>query len=330
MPTPRRPDHASPDRRVARTSARQHGFVTLAQALGAGLTKAAVRHRVQTGRWRRVHLGVYAVNGVPETWAGVAMAATLAAQPRRAGAEAPVAVAREAALWLRGVDRLGLPDHIDLIVRAARAPRVRGARVHTSRTLTAAHVTTVDNVPVTTGPRTLVDLAGAGYGQATSLGLLDDLVCADLAKPAEVHDLATQMRKGRAGVGLLADLTGQDAAARFRSWLERTAAEVFTAGHLPPPAWNVALNDGDGRVGIVDAVWAEASVVVELDGLRFHSTPAQRQRDRARDRRLQLAGWTVLRFTWEDVTRRPDLVVAQIRRALGGGGGNAREVIACG
>jgi len=32
---------------------------------------------------------------------------------------------------------------------------------------------------------------------------------------------------------------------------------------------------------------------------------------------VQLAGWTILRFTYRDVTRRPELVAAQVRQALG-------------
>lgn len=37
--------------------------------------------------------------------------------------------------------------------------------------------------------------------------------------------------------------------------------------------------------------------------------------DRQRQNELVLAGWTVLRFTWHDLTQRPEQVVAEIRAA---------------
>lgn len=56
---------------------------------------------------------------------------------------------------------------------------------------------------------------------------------------------------------------------------------------------------------------------MELDGLRFHSLLAQRRRDRARQNDLVMAGYRVLRYTWQDVVKQPQRVVAEIRRALG-------------
>lgn len=56
--------------------------------------------------------------------------------------------------------------------------------------------------------------------------------------------------------------------------------------------------------------------MVEADGWGFHKTRSAFQRDRTRDRALQLAGYRVLRFTYADVEYRPELVAADLRRAL--------------
>jgi very-short-patch-repair endonuclease len=40
------------------------------------------------------------------------------------------------------------------------------------------------------------------------------------------------------------------------------------------------------------------------------------RRDRQRQNAVVLAGWTVLRFTWHDLTQRPNEVIAEIRLAL--------------
>jgi len=53
-------------------------------------------------------------------------------------------------------------------------------------------------------------------------------------------------------------------------------------------------------------------VVVELDGLETHATSQALQADLSRQNFLVLQGWTVLRFTWDDVVRRGTAVIATL------------------
>ena len=76
----------------------------------------------------------------------------------------------------------------------------------------------------------------------------------------------------------------------------------------------IALPDGTTTPG--DLVFRERRVLVEVDGWAWHHTPDRFQRDRYRQNQLVATGWTVLRFTWSDLTQRPDYVVGQIRRSL--------------
>ncbi len=64
-----------------------------------------------------------------------------------------------------------------------------------------------------------------------------------------------------------------------------------------------------------DFVWHRERVVVEVDGWRTHKTKHAFQTDRRRDQLLRLEGWQVVRFTWDDVTDRPEHV-AQVVRAM--------------
>ena len=66
-----------------------------------------------------------------------------------------------------------------------------------------------------------------------------------------------------------------------------------------------------------DFVWSQARLVVEVDSWSGHGTPWAFQADRTKSNAVQLAGWTILRFTYADVMRRPRLVATQVRQALG-------------
>jgi very-short-patch-repair endonuclease len=66
----------------------------------------------------------------------------------------------------------------------------------------------------------------------------------------------------------------------------------------------------------VDFLWPYERVVVETDGWQGHGTRSAFQADRAISNRLQLDGYTILRFTHADVARRPAHVARQIRAAL--------------
>ncbi|RBY86157.1 hypothetical protein DQ240_10180 [Blastococcus sp. TF02A-26] len=67
----------------------------------------------------------------------------------------------------------------------------------------------------------------------------------------------------------------------------------------------VVLPQGAVRL---DRSWPEVKLAVELDGAKHHTSPEDRRRDLARDTALAALGWVVLRFTYADVVRDPDLV----------------------
>ena len=67
----------------------------------------------------------------------------------------------------------------------------------------------------------------------------------------------------------------------------------------------------------VDAIWHEQRVIVELDSRTAHEATWRLDNDHRRDLALRAAGYTVLRYTWQQVTETPALVVADLRRALG-------------
>jgi hypothetical protein len=170
--------------------------------------------------------------------------------------------------------------------------------------------------------------------EAAGLVLTDPLqTIADLIRtlsPAESVDLITDaLQRGLLGATDLVDAAslahGMTGAARSR-WIARTCATephsvlewrfhqgIRTVGS----GWefNVPIYDSDGLVGVVDAFHRPTGTVVELDSRAFHG-PDRYQPDRTRDQRLAARGYVVLRFTWEDIDRRPEQAWARIRHTL--------------
>jgi len=64
-------------------------------------------------------------------------------------------------------------------------------------------------------------------------------------------------------------------------------------------------------------MWRDRGLILELDGHAFHKARRDFERDRARDRALQTAGWKVLRVTWRQLHDDPDGLAADLRRLLG-------------
>lgn len=68
-------------------------------------------------------------------------------------------------------------------------------------------------------------------------------------------------------------------------------------------------------VGCVDLL-VDGWLVIEVDGLAYHSDAAAFANDRRRDAELLRRGYRVLRITWRDAVRRPEWVVATVQHLL--------------
>jgi hypothetical protein len=96
---------------------------------------------------------------------------------------------------------------------------------------------------------------------------------------------------------------------RFFSWAKKAA--------LPSPERNAHVFAG-GQWHECDCIWRTQGLIVELDGRRYHATAAAFERDRAKDRRLQTAGWTVVRVTWLQLRNESESLAADLRALLSG------------
>jgi hypothetical protein len=125
---------------------RQHGVVARQQLIRAGVFPHVIDHKLALGRLHRLHRGVYAVGHCRLTREGHWMGAVLAA------GEGAV-LSHRAAAALQGLGHF-LRIEVTAVTYRARP----GIDVHTS-ILPRDEVTAEQGIPVTTVPRTLVDLA---------------------------------------------------------------------------------------------------------------------------------------------------------------------------
>lgn len=292
----------------------QLGLFTTQQALALNLTRRQIeglhRRREITAVRHDDHrlLGTWRFSGSPYEWPAPVMAACLAVG---GGAVACL----DTALQLHGL-REPTPGVIHVCRPARWQPTVPGISVHTTRDLIDGDHTEVDGVSVTTPARTTIDMARI-LDRAGRLGLVDEVVFGGHAARQWLYRRASALHNGRTGVLDIVRATAPGAEAEFRSWLERQTSLAFEYWGVPAPAWNVPLHDAKGRIGIVDCLWSYdvLELVVELEGLRFHTTPKQRRSDAARFNRLSRRG-PVLRYTWQDVVERPEAMCAEILDVL--------------
>jgi very-short-patch-repair endonuclease len=148
----------------------------------------------------------------------------------------------------------------------------------------------VDGLPVTTVEQTLLDLAAVLTPRELER-VVDQAI-------RNGHRPPSKQRRGIKGAASLAALNRRNVQGHTvtRSELEERFLKALRAAELPDPELNVYI---DGF--LVDAVWRDQRVIVELDGERWHDQPGVRRRDRRRDLLLEAAGWRVLRAGWHDL-----------------------------
>ena len=201
-------------------------------------------------------------------------------------------------------------------VTVPRAVRSRPAMQIHHGPLAADEVTAVNGIRVTTAPRTLLDL-GAVVGQRELKRATDEAETLRLTDPLSLDDVVTRYPH-RPGAGAMRKIlaAARIGAEKTRSELEDRFLAFLDDQGLPRPAVNVPLPLTDRTIE-ADCLWPSQRLIVELDGHASHATTSAFERDRARDRILQAAGWRVIRITWRQLHEEPDAIAADLKRLLG-------------
>lgn len=285
---------------LAQTAARQRGLFTRAQARRSGYSTYQIRRRLATGEW------------VPVLGPVLATAAThVTSRTRDLAASLAVPGAVLAGPSAARMYAMPVPDSVPCVALARNShPRHPVGQVLRDP-LHPWDVHLLGGIPVTSRPRTVFDC----------VRLLPDPAALDLLDRAlqqrwiTLEDFTSRVRgfAGRHGAARMARLA-QAAGAGAHSAAERLAAHLLQVGRVTGWQANAEIHDRRGRlIGIGDIVFGRERLIVEVDGRAHHIAPDRFERDRDRQNRLVAEGWTVLRFTWRDLTRRPAEVVATVR-----------------
>jgi hypothetical protein len=139
-----------------------------------------------------------------------------------------------------------------------------------------------------------------------------------------VGDRRTTPARVLVAIGAHLSLPGRAELLRLVNLLERGCRSelelwgydhIFTGPDLPDLQRDVPVRLG-ARTVYLDVYCPAARVNFELDGARWHSSAADRERDARRDAELAALGIMVVRFTHEQLVRHPARVRAQIRAIL--------------
>jgi very-short-patch-repair endonuclease len=276
------------------------------QLLEAGWGDGAIKKHVYGGRLHPLYAGVYRVGHELVSREGRWMAAVLASGP-----DAVLSHYSAAALWRIRPNSRGTIDVTD----PSKSRTWDGIRRH-HKALPADEVTVEEEIPVTTVPRTIFDLAAtepldvvkAMLREAEFRGLHDRLSLWDLV---ERYPGRRGVRKVRASLEALKDEPVDERKSRF----EERFDPFLTRHALPRARYNQWILVAGKRFQ-VDCLWPEERQIVELDGWEGHKTRTAFREDRARDRRLRVAGYGVIRLTWNQLDDEPESVASDLRDLL--------------
>ncbi len=305
MPSPR----TTPVTKLVALAAEQHGLVTHAQVTSAGLSRTALSRLVRSGTWQAVRPRVFRRVAAAQTEAQLQLATCL-----WLGEGSVVSHRSAAKLW--GLDVA--PAALEVTTQSLFRGSADGVVVHRSQSLDPEDLRARRGVPVTSGARTLIDLASC-VDEETLAIVVEDAWRRQVAAPdwvqRRMRHLTVRGRKGTLALSrILADCRRRKVP--LESALEVRVWRLLRRSKLPLPVPGYEFRDDQGQPGRLDFAYPHHQLAIEADGFLHHGDREAFERDRVRNSRLAALGWRVMPLTWRQLDSQPARVVERIRRAL--------------
>jgi hypothetical protein len=296
------------DRKAVCLAVLQGGVISRDQASAGGFTKGQIDRRVRDGRWKP--LGNFGYRVIEMSGFEDRLRAAVAALPR-------AVVSHEAAAQIHDLSKVprGRPT---VLVHSQTTHDFPGVIVRRCHDLLEEHVLELSGLPVTSIPRTIVDLAPHVSERHLS-SILASLIVERRVQIDDVWAVVDQVaRRGKPGIARVRQvLAERDEGPRNGTPLERLGASVLRDFGVPEPSFEYPMPwDRNRRF---DAAYPRVKLAIEWDSRRWHDDPDAFERDRKRDREALLHGWRVVRFTWRDLVDHPAEVASTVRRLISEG-----------
>jgi very-short-patch-repair endonuclease len=303
MSSARGPQHMDMESAILTLAARQHGVVARLQLLRAEVSRDVIDHRLRIGWLKRLHRGVYRVG--PLTAANAReMAAVLAC-----GESAVVSRRSATGLW-KVEPRENGAEPVSITVGHGRAGRRPNIRVRHMPSLMPDETTVLDGIPITTPARTLYDLADFASERELERALAEAFALRLVDRAQLVRVLDRHARQP--GASRLRRLLVRDTGlALTRSEAEERFLALVRKCRLMEPDVNAKIAGYT-----VDFLWRAERLVVEVDGRAFHAMERRFESDRRRDAALIAAGLRVMRVTWQQIVKDPEIMMVCVAQAL--------------
>lgn len=293
-------------------AATQHSLLSRADLREVGVSSGQRRNLLSDGSLVPIGHQTFALGGVASTPHQRVMAACL---------DTGGVASHGTAAWLHGIAGFGPGEPPAVVVRRPRYDyRLPIAEVHTTSWLPVDDVVDVRGIACLGVARSLFSLASAvpTVAYTAVANAVDEAVRDGKASDAWLWWLLERVRRrGRNGVSVFeALLTARAGGAVTESWLERELLRVLAAAGVPLPECQRRVCHQGAFLARVDFVYPGPRIVIEVSGHAHHSTRLQTAADARRRNDLQLAGYQVLEFTYDQVVGDPSYVAAKVLDAL--------------
>lgn len=282
---------------------RQAGIITSQQLLKAGVS----RWKIETLREKRTlevtgFRGVYRVGGSPATPDSAAWLAVLAS--------------KSVLSYLTAADRWEVPVQPDGRIHITRFDRVAFTRhpmIKVHRTLLVpSAVTDRGGLTITTRTETILDCLG-WLPVAKARSLLDRSFQQHWLTPSDIQRRLDE-QSGRWGNRQL-DRLKRECDPKAESEAERRGQRLLRRGGITGWIANFPILLC-GEAFRIDIAFPELKIAIEIDGWAFHRSKERKERDERKANALAQAGWTLLKFGWDDVQGEGEYFLSSIASVL--------------
>ena len=281
----------------------QHGVISRAQVVAAGLGSSYVERKLRRREWSRVHRGVYVDHTGPLTWAQRAWAAVLFYWPAALGERSAVYPESSPS-----------DDRIHVVVdHARRVRRTSGVKVHRVVHF-AERVRWNASPPRLRLEEAVLDMCATAKTEFEALAVVTDVCQQRRTTARRLADALDRRARIRHGAWLRAVLA--DIATGAQSVLEHAYLNRVERAHRLPRGRRQSRSAGPERAAYHDVEYDDFDLLVELDGRLWHDRLHQRALDMDRDLDAAVDGRTTVRIGWAQTVRFPCRTAGKLARLL--------------